>query len=159
PEEGRAAAALLGSHAQGTRVAGEAPGSAGRMRPARVLPFLDWARDYRIETLLSDAVAALVVTVLLIPQSLAYAILAGLPPEAGLYASILPLVACTLSGSSRTLSVGPVALTALMTAAVLQDLGPSSAEEALQAAVLLAFLSGAFLLLLGLLRFGFLANF
>ena len=80
------------------------------------LPCLDWLRNYDGQTLSSDLVAALIVTIMLIPQSLAYALLAGLPPEMGLYASILPLIAYAAFGSSRTLSVGPVAVVSLMTA-------------------------------------------
>ncbi|HAB86327.1 MAG TPA: sodium-independent anion transporter, partial [Pseudomonas sp.] len=98
-------------------------------------------------------------TLMLIPQSLAYAMLAGLPPVTGLYASMLPLIAYTLFGTSRTLAVGPVAVVSLMTAAALGPLfSPGSAEYA-AAAMLLALLSGAVLLLMAVLRLGFLANF
>ena len=77
---------------------------------ARFLPALHWAADYNRGILASDPLAALIVTIMLIPQSLAYALLAGLPAEMGLYASILPLIAYALFGTSRTLSVGPVAV-------------------------------------------------
>jgi SulP family sulfate permease len=122
----------------------------------RFLPCLTWLREYRGTTLLSDAIAALIVTVMLIPQSLAYALLAGLPPETGLYASILPLVAYAVFGTSRTLAVGPVAVASLMTAAAV---GSQTLLPPVEAAMWLALLSGVFLVLLGLLRFGFLANF
>ena len=80
------------------------------------LPILAWARNYDRDTLASDLLAALIVTIMLIPQSLAYALLAGMPPEAGLYASIAPLVLYALFGTSRALAVGPVAVVSLMTA-------------------------------------------
>ena len=79
------------------------------------LPALKWMRSYSGDDLKADMVAGLVVTMMLIPQSLAYALLAGVPAEVGLYASILPLIAYSLFGSSRTLSVGPVAVVSLMT--------------------------------------------
>ena len=96
---------------------------------------------------------------MLIPQSLAYAMLAGLPPQAGLYASILPLVAYAALGSSTTLAVGPVAVISLMTAAALAPLAPAGSPEYAAAAVLLAFLSGLFLLAFAALRLGFIAQF
>ena len=82
---------------------------------ARYLPILDWGRGYNRATLTNDLVAAAIVTIMLIPQSLAYAMLAGLPPEIGLYASILPIIAYALFGTSRALAVGPVAVISLMT--------------------------------------------
>ena len=85
----------------------------------RWLPILQWAPHYNAERFTADAVAASVVTLMLIPQSLAYALLAGLPPEAGLYASMAPLVVYALFGTSSTLAVGPAAVTSLMTAAAL----------------------------------------
>ena len=85
-----------------------------------------WLRDYDRVTLSSDLVAALIVTVMLIPQSLAYAALAGLPPQVGLYASIAPLVLYALLGSSRVLAVGPVAVVSLMTATAIGDLVEAS---------------------------------
>lgn len=126
---------------------------------SRLLPCLRWLRVYDKRTLSSDLVAALIVTIMLIPQSLAYALLAGLPPETGLYASILPLVAYALFGSSMTMSVGPVAVISLMTAAAAGKVATSGLMGALEAAVLLAWISGVFLLLLGVLRVGFVANF
>ena len=80
------------------------------MRLARYVPALDWGRRYSGHALSSDLLAAVIVTIMLIPQSLAYALLAGLPPQMGLYASILPLVGYALFGSSRVLAVGPVAV-------------------------------------------------
>jgi len=126
---------------------------------SRILPCLRWLRVYDQRLLTSDLVAAVIVTVMLIPQSLAYALLAGLPPETGLYASILPLVAYAIFGTSMTMAVGPVAVISLMTAAAAGKVAAAGLMGALEAAILLAWLSGGFLLLLGVLRVGFLANF
>jgi SulP family sulfate permease len=123
------------------------------------LPILQWLKVYNRETLTSDLVAAVIVTIMLIPQSLAYALLAGLPPEVGLYASILPLVAYAIFGTSRTLAVGPVAVVSLMTAAAVGNLALAGTAEYLAAAIALAFLSGVILILMGLFRLGILANF
>jgi SulP family sulfate permease len=123
------------------------------------LPILDWGRRYDRDTLVSDSVAALIVTIMLIPQSLAYALLAGLPPEVGLYASIAPLLLYAVFGTSRALAVGPVAVASLMTAAALGELAAAGTPAYWAAAITLAFLSGAMLLAMGLLRLGFLANF
>ncbi len=125
----------------------------------RYLPILEWGRRYDRETLISDLVAAVIVTVMLIPQSLAYALLAGLPPEMGLYASILPLVAYAIFGTSRALAVGPVAVVSLMTAAAIGNLGLTSVADQALAAITLACLSGLMLVLMGVLRLGFIANF
>lgn len=125
----------------------------------RYLPILDWGRTYNREAATSDVVAAVIVTIMLIPQSLAYALLAGLPPEMGLYASILPLVAYAIFGTSRALAVGPVAVVSLMTAAAVGNIAASGSPEYITAAITLAFLSGLFLLALGVFRLGFLANF
>ena len=126
-----------------------------------VLPAMDWLGSYTRADLGGDALAALIVTVMLIPQSLAYAMLAGLPPEVGLYASVAPLLAYALFGSSRALAVGPVAVVSLMTAAALSQVVPPEAGQAvlLGAALLLALLSGVLQLLLGLLKAGVIANF
>ena len=124
----------------------------------RYLPILTWARSYDRAILTSDLLAAVIVTIMLIPQSLAYALLAGLPPVVGLYASILPLVAYAIFGTSRTLAVGPVAVVSLMTASAAGAVAAQGTEQYLQAAITLAMLSGVMLAVLGLLRMGFLAN-
>ena len=124
----------------------------------RLLPAFAWLRRYDRAALGGDALAAIIVTIMLIPQSLAYALLAGLPPEVGLYASMLPLAGYALFGSSSTLAVGPVAVVSLMTAAAVGKLAASGTPEYLGAAVALALLSGLFLVALGLLRLGFLAS-
>ena len=125
----------------------------------RYLPILDWGSRYNADTATNDLVAAVIVTIMLIPQSLAYALLAGLPAEMGLYASILPLFAYAVFGTSRALAVGPVAVVSLMTAAAVGNLGLSSPAEYAVAAITLAFLSGLVLLAMGAFRLGFLANF
>lgn len=125
----------------------------------RHLPILAWGREYSRRTLANDLIVAGIVTVLLIPQSLAYALLAGLPAQVGLYASIAPLLVYALFGTSRALAVGPVAVVSLMTAAAVAPLAEQGTPEYLGAAVALAFVSGLLLLLMGMLRLGFLANF
>jgi SulP family sulfate permease len=119
----------------------------------------DWLRRYQREWLAGDLTAGVIVTVMLIPQSLAYALLAGLPPEMGLYASILPIVAYALFGSSMTLAVGPVAVASLMTASALQPLAAAGSPQYVALAVQLSLLSGAMLLAFGVLRLGFFAWF
>ncbi len=125
----------------------------------RFVPILDWGARYDNAAFTSDMVAAVIVTIMLIPQSLAYALLAGLPPEMGLYASILPLVAYAIFGTSRALAVGPVAVVSLMTAAAVGNLGLDNPADYAVAAITLAFLSGLILLVMGVFRLGFLANF
>lgn len=123
------------------------------------LPSLTWARQYDGRMFGSDAVAALIVTIMLIPQSLAYAMLAGLPPYIGLYASILPLIAYGIFGTSRTLAVGPVAVISLMTAAAAAKVAAPGSALYIEAALILAFLSGLMLVAMAALRLGFLSNF
>ena len=123
------------------------------------LPILEWGRGYDRNTLASDLMAALIVTVMLIPQGLAYALLAGLPPEVGLYASIAPLVLYAILGTSRVLAVGPVAVVSLMTASAIGQHAVAGSQEYWSVAITLAFMSGSMLLLMGVLRLGFLANF
>lgn len=118
-----------------------------------------WLRQYQRPWLSGDLTAGLIVTVMLIPQSLAYAMLAGLPPQMGLYASILPLLAYAFFGSSMTLAVGPVAVASLMTASALSQLAAPGSDTYIALAVLLALMSGLILFVAGLLRLGFLAYF
>ncbi len=125
----------------------------------RYFPIFEWAATYNRETLSSDMVAAVIVTIMLIPQSLAYALLAGLPAEVGLYASIAPLVIYAVFGTSRALAVGPVAVASLMTAAAVGNLAQQGTPEYYGAAIALALISGLMLTVMGLLRLGFLANF
>ncbi len=132
---------------------------AGSMkRISAYFPILGWARTYDRLTLTNDAVAAVIVTIMLIPQSLAYALLAGLPAQIGLYASIAPLLAYAIFGTSRTLAVGPVAVVSLMTATAAGSVAAQGSPEYIGAALILALMSGVILLVMGLLRLGFLAN-
>ena len=125
----------------------------------RFLPILEWSRQYNRTSLTNDMMAAVIVTIMLVPQSLAYALLAGLPPEAGIYASIVPIVLYAIFGSSRVLAVGPVAVVSLLTASAVGQVAETGTAGYATAALTLAALSGGFLVLLGLLRLGFLANF
>ena len=129
------------------------------MNLSKYMPILDWGARYRTDTFVNDMVAAVIVTIMLIPQSLAYAMLAGLPPEIGLYASIAPLIVYAVFGTSRQLAVGPVAILSLMTAAAAGKIAVQGSPEYISAAVILALLSGLILLAMGVLRLGFLANF
>ncbi|WP_281823418.1 SulP family inorganic anion transporter [Jannaschia rubra] len=128
-------------------------------RIARYFPILTWGRSYGRDTFSDDLLAAVIVTIMLIPQSLAYALLAGMPPEAGLYASIVPILLYAVFGTSRALAVGPVAIVSLMTAAALGQVAEQGTVGYATAALTLAALSGAILLAMGLFRLGFLANF
>lgn len=123
------------------------------------LPCYRWLRVYDRVTLKDDMMAGLIVAIMLIPQSLAYAMLAGLPAEVGLYSSIMPLIFYAVFGTSSTLSVGPVAVTSLMTASAIAGVAEQGTADYLTAAIVLAGLSGAILLVGGLLGLGFLAKF
>lgn len=122
-------------------------------------PILDWGRTYDRSALSNDLIAAVIVTIMLIPQSLAYALLAGLPPEAGIYASIAPIILYAIFGTSRALAVGPVAVVSLLTASAIGQVAEQGTAGYAIAALTLAFLSGGFLMLMGVFRLGFLANF
>ncbi len=122
----------------------------------RMLPL--WIRHYPRQHLGADLLAGVVVAVLVLPQSLAYAMLAGLPPQVGLYASILPVLAYALVGSSMTQAVGPVAITAIMTFSILSPLAPPNSPQYLALAAMLALLSGSMVLAAGMFRLGFLSN-
>ena len=123
-------------------------------------PFLHWLPELKDPvTLKVDFVAGLTVALVLIPQSMAYAQLAGLPPYYGLYASFLPPMVAALFGSSRQLATGPVAVVSLMTAAALEPLAATGSPGYIAYAILLAFMVGVFQFLLGVLRLGLLVNF
>lgn len=117
-----------------------------------------WVHGYPGARLGADVSAGLIVTLLVIPQSLAYALLAGLPPQAGLYVGIFPVMAYVLFGSSRVLAVGPVAITAIMTLSVLSPLATPASPQYIVLAAALALLSGLMLLVCGVLRLGFLSQ-
>ncbi|MGY8907150.1 MAG: SulP family inorganic anion transporter [Pseudomonadales bacterium] len=126
--------------------------------PLKKLPALVWLKTYNKSALQADAMAAIIVTIMLIPQSLAYAMLAGLPPATGLYASILPLLAYALFGSSRTLAVGPVAIISLLSANAVGLAHINSGLNVLTLSMTLALLSGMLMLIMGLFKLGFIAN-
>jgi len=125
----------------------------------RRLPILDWGAEYSRQTLVGDLVAAAIVSIMLIPQSLAYALLVGVPPQVGLYASMAPLVLYAIFGTSRALAVGPVAMASLMTAAAAGQVAAQGTPEFLGAAIALSTVAGVLLIVMGALRLGFLANF
>jgi SulP family sulfate permease len=123
------------------------------------LPCLKWLTHYRREDLVGDLMAGLIVTIMLVPQSMAYALLAGLPPEVGLYASIVPLIIYGLFGTSRTLAVGPVAIVSLLVASGISGLAEPGSPPYLYLALTLALLVGLIQFGMGLVRLGFLVNF
>ncbi|NNE67972.1 MAG: solute carrier family 26 protein [Pyrinomonadaceae bacterium] len=125
----------------------------------RYLPILKWLPNYNREFLVGDITAGIVVAIMLVPQSMAYASLAGLPAQVGLYASILPLVVYAFLGSSRVLAVGPVAMVSLLTLSGIGELAPSGTAEFIALALLLALLAGLIQLAMGLFRLGFLVNY
>ena len=116
----------------------------------------DWLKGYSAGLFSEDLVAAIIVTILLVPQALAYALLAGLPPQAGIYASIFPLAVYALLGSARQLSVGPTAVVSLMTAAAIANIPEG---QRLVSAAALALMTGGFMMIFGLLKSGFIMNF
>jgi SulP family sulfate permease len=125
----------------------------------KILPFVSWFGESDWSTLKDDLLSGLTVALVLIPQSMAYAQLAGLPPHFGLYASFLPPMVASLFGSSRQLATGPVAVVSLMTSATLEPLATAGSAEYIAYAVLLAVMVGAFQFLLGVLRLGVVVNF
>ncbi|MFB2983656.1 SulP family inorganic anion transporter [Microseira sp. BLCC-F43] len=126
---------------------------------SRFFPILDWGLHYQREYLAGDLTAGIVVGTLLIPQAMAYALLAGLPPEIGLYASILPPIVYAFLGTSRLISVAPVALDSLMVGAAVAPLAAENTPQYLGLALLLALMIGAIDILMGIFRLGLLVNF
>ncbi|MGA7878120.1 MAG: SulP family inorganic anion transporter, partial [Desulfoferrobacter sp.] len=125
----------------------------------KIFPFLDWVSDINLATLRADLVSGLTVALILIPQSMAYAQLAGMPAYYGLYASLLPPMLAALFGSSRQLATGPVAIVSLMTNAALAPLATAGSEAYIAYAILLALIVGLFQFALGVLRLGLVVNF
>jgi sulfate permease, SulP family len=123
------------------------------------MPAWGWLRRYRRSDLRGDVSAGLTVAVMLVPQGMAYALLAGLPPVVGLYASTVPLLVYALFGSSRQLAVGPVAIVSLLTLSGVSALAAPGTQEFIALAALLALMTGVIQLVLGLLRAGFIVNF
>ncbi len=122
-------------------------------------PFVEWFSKYDLVNLRADALSGLTVALVLIPQSMAYAQLAGLPPHYGLYASFLPPMIAALFGSSRQLATGPVAIVSLMTSASLEPLATTGSQGYIAYAILLALMVGAFQFALGVLQLGVVVNF
>src|SRR4030067_3318159 len=118
----------------------------------RIFPFLEWLKNYNLVKIRADVISGLTVALVLIPQSMAYAQLAGLPSYYGLYASFLPPRMAALFGRSRQLATGPVAVVSLMTAASLGPLATAGSQGYVTYAILLALIVGFFQLSLGLLR-------
>ena len=125
----------------------------------KIIPSLEWLRNYKREDLKGDLTAGLIVAIMLVPQGMAYAMLAGLPPVIGLYASTLPLIVYALLGSSRQLAVGPVAMMSLLVFAGVSPLAPPGSEKYVSLVLLLSLMVGVFQFSLGLLRAGFIVNF
>lgn len=126
---------------------------------SRFLPFLDWLVHYRRANLVGDLMAGIIVAIMLVPQGMAYALLAGLPPQVGLYASIAPLVIYGLLGTSRTLAVGPVAIVSLLVVSGVSPLAEPGSAGYIQLVLTLALLVGLIQAVMGLVRLGFLVNF
>lgn len=130
--------------------------AAPKVQLSKILPAWQWLQDYNVPKFRADLLAALIVIAMLVPQGMAYAMVAGLPPVTGLYASILPMIIYAIVGGSPTLSIGPVALISMMTFATLEPLYEVGSPVYIQAACLLALLVGILSSLLGIFRFGFL---
>ena len=125
----------------------------------RYLPILTWLPEYERANLRPDLVAGLTTAVMLVPQAMAYALLAGLPPEYGLYASTVPLLIYALFGSARQLAVGPVAMVSLLVLTGISALAEPGSNEYISLAITLALFVGAIQFLMGVFRMGFLVNF
>lgn len=123
------------------------------------IPILNWLPDYKSEYLKDDFIAGVTVAVLLIPQGMAYALIAGLPPIYGLYAALTPQIIYAFLGTSRQLAIGPVAMDSLLVAAGLGALSIVDSDQYIQTAILLALTIGAIQFLFGLLKMGFIVNF
>ena len=129
------------------------------MNIKQYLPILEWLPKYNSTFFKGDLVAGLTVGVMLIPQGMAYAMLAGMPPIYGLYASIIPLILYAILGTSRQLAVGPVAMVSLLIAAGVGTIAETGSENFIELAILLALMVGVIQLLMGVFKLGFLVNF
>jgi len=129
------------------------------MQLSQFLPILKWSKDYDSSLFKADLIAGLTVGVMLIPQGMAYAFLAGMPPIYGLYTAMIPLIIYALLGTSRQLAVGPVAMVALLIAASVENLAVSGSEAYIAYALALALMVGIIQLAMAVLRLGFLVNF
>ncbi|MCB0076391.1 MAG: sulfate permease [Anaerolineales bacterium] len=126
---------------------------------AHWVPVLGWVRHYQRDDLVSDLIAGVVVAIMLVPQGMAYAMLAGLPAEVGLYASILPLILYGLLGTSRTLAVGPVAIVSLLVATGIVPLAEAGSAQYVALALTLALMVGLIQFVMGIVKLGTLVNF
>ena len=122
-------------------------------------PLLEWIKTYNKSLFKTDLTAGITVGVMLIPQGMAYAMIAGLPPVYGLYAAVFPQLIYALMGTSRQLSVGPVAMDSLLVAAALQTMTIVDAQHYISLAIFLALFMGLVQIFLGIIKFGFLVNF
>ena len=125
----------------------------------KIFPILQWLPQYKRTWLSGDIAAGITVGIMLVPQGMAYAMIAGLPPVFGLYAALIPQIVYAIMGTSRQLAVGPVAMDSLLVASGLGALSLSGIDEYIGMAMFLALFMGAIQLLLGVLRMGFLVNF
>ncbi|NNL02408.1 MAG: sodium-independent anion transporter, partial [Eudoraea sp.] len=125
----------------------------------QIFPILHRFRSYKRKDLPKDIIGGLTVGIVLIPQAMAYAMIAGLPPVYGLYASLMPLLVYAFFGTSRSLAVGPVAMDSLLVAIGLGALAIIGLENYIAMAILLAFMVGAIQLALGIFRMGYLVTF
>ena len=125
----------------------------------KVFPFVEWLKVASLSSFKLDIVSGLTVALVLIPQSMAYAQLAGMPVHYGLYASFLPPMLAAMFGSSRQLATGPVAIVSLMTSAALSPYATAGSAGFIAYAILLALIVGVFQLALGVLRLGLVVNF
>ncbi|GAB6141050.1 solute carrier family 26 protein [Methylosoma difficile] len=126
---------------------------------SRYFPIVNWLKGYDRQDFSSDVFAGIITAILLVPQGIAYAILAGLPPQLGLYASILPPALYALLGTSRTLSVGPVSIAAIMIASALSAPEVSALGDPVQSSLILSAESGIIMLMMAMLRMGSLVHF
>jgi len=129
------------------------------MNIKKVIPILEWLPNYTRSRFKGDFIAGITVGIILIPQGIAYALIAGLPPIYGLYTALVPQVMYAVFGSSRQAAIGPVALDSLIVAAGVSTLALAGSDSYIEIAILLALMVGAFQLLMGILRLGFIVNF
>ena len=148
---------MTGSEAVSKQTSSKSPAKSNRL--ARYIPILSWGRAYDRAWLSGDLMAGLIVAIMLVPQSMAYALLAGLPPQIGLYASIIPLFLYGILGSSRTLAVGPVAIVSILVAEGVSELAAAGTTDYITLALTMALLVGVIQALMGVFRIGFLVNF
>ena len=129
------------------------------MNIKKIIPLLEWLPNYKKEQLKGDFIAGITVATVLIPQGIAYALIAGLPPIYGLYSALIPQIVYAVFGSSRQVAIGPVAMDSLIVAAGVSTIALAGSESYISIAIFLAFLVGAIQLLMGVFRLGFVVNF